>query len=722
MNNKATWPLGLFVLGTVFATDLSAQNAAAGEPTKEGAALGAVTIKGEREGYTAKESSSATRLNLSQRDTPQSLTVITRERLEDQNLTSLRQVLDNTPGLYSNAYDTERVLFYSRGFLVDTLTYDGVPVLPSYNTSSIDDSIDTALYERIEVVRGATGLTTGAGNPAASINLVRKHADSRTPTASLDFSLGSWQNRRVELDASAPLTADGRIRGRAVIVDESRDAYQDLYHKKTNVLYGIVDADLTPSTRLSLGADYQKNKPRGVTWGSFPIYYADGARINWPTSVTTAADWTSWNRSTLNTFAELRHKLDNGWSVQGSLRRKEYKEDVALLYLLGFPDRVTGEGVDAYAYRSKGKTTENALDLYASGPFSAFGRQHELVLGYNGSRAKNTGSEQGTVGDLSPTGNFLQWNGSYPEPAFADSVLVSDIRTHQDAAYAAARLQLADALKLIAGARLQRWKVDSYYLYDSNADGIAKYNYTKTIPYAGLVWALSPGFSAFTSYTGIFKPQNERDVSGRYLDPRDGHSVEFGIKGEHFNRALTTAFTVFDTRQNNVATAARDGDGNAILLPDGTTASVGVDGARTRGFEFEVAGRLGRNLQASFGWTRNVTKANGDSFRTFIPGTLVRSFLSWQPADWVPGLTLGGGVNWQSASSTTVASPDGATTLRQGSVPLVSLMARYQINSVASLQFNANNLLDRKYTVLDQYDNTYYGMPANYTVSLRLQY
>jgi len=163
--------------------------------------------------------------------------------------------------------------------------------------------------------------------------------------------------------------------------------------------------------------------------------------------------------------------------------------------------------------------------------------------------------------------------------------------------------------------------------------------------------------------------------------------------------------------------------GAPVLLPDGTTASQAIDGTRTRGFEFELAGRLVDGVQASLGWTRYITKDGDDqTIRTFIPSTMVRLFATWDAARWVPGLTLGGGVNWQSSSSAAVGTPSGGTTLRQGSVTNLSLMARYQVSPKVSVQLNGNNLLDRKYFVLDQYDNTYYGAPANYSVSLRLAY
>ena len=282
----------LAVLGASLALAAAAQNKTAeAEPKAADEPVESVTVTERRSsGYTAKETSSATGLTLSPRETPQSMTVITRERMDDQNLNSLRDVLDNAPGIYSTAYDTERVLFWSRGFLVDTLMYDGVPAIYSFGTSSIAEMIDTAPYERLDIVRGATGLMTGTGNPAASINLVRKHADATRPTASLELTAGSWSNLRAVVDASTPLNAEGTVRARFIGAGQDTESYQNLYSKATYVAYGIVDADLSPSTRVSLGFDYQDNRPKGNTWGSFPMFLSDGQRTDWPVSVTTSTD------------------------------------------------------------------------------------------------------------------------------------------------------------------------------------------------------------------------------------------------------------------------------------------------------------------------------------------------------------------------------------------------------------------------------------------------
>jgi outer-membrane receptor for ferric coprogen and ferric-rhodotorulic acid len=709
---------GLLASATAcFSTALFAQDASTGTQ------LGKVVVEAEEESpYTVEGSESATKLPLTLRETPQSVTVVTRERLDDQNLQSLREVLDITPGVYSYAYDSERVLFTSRGFVIDNLLYDGVPATVNFNTDSIDETLDTALYERIEIVRGATGLMTGAGSPAASVNLVRKRANSKELQVALDLTAGSWSDRRVEADVSTPLTSSGNVRMRAVGVYQDRDSYQAMYEKQKNVFYGVIDADLTPSTLLSVGYDYQDNRPRSNTWGSFPLYLADGTPADWSRSVSTATDWAFWNRRKETIFAELRQDFGNEWSLRSSVTWRRFREDLALFYVYGFPDPVTGEGLEPFASRSDGQITERALDLYASGPFSLFGREHELVVGYNGSRISNDGVEY-AHGELAPTGNFFEWDGSYPEPEFdAQGLRTTDISTRQNAFYAAARLVLADPLKLIAGARFNSWKTDSFYIYD--APEPLRYDFNKTIPYAGLVYDISTSFSVFTSFTEIFKPQNKRDVNVAFLDPVEGRSYEAGIKGEHLDGRFNTALTVFETRQNNVAAPAVDDEtGLPVLLPDGTQASRAIDGTRTRGFELEASGTLREGWNASLGWSRYNTKdANDEVIRTFAPRTLVKLFTTWKAPGVLSSLTVGGGVNWQSDSYTFVGSPDGGTTLRQGSVALLSLMARYQFTPDISAQFTGNNLLDRRYYVLDEYDNTYFGAPASYSLGVNVKF
>ncbi|PPE75548.1 TonB-dependent siderophore receptor [Solimonas fluminis] len=681
--------------------------------------------------YTVDDTAATTRLPLSLRETPQSVTVVTRQRMDDQNLQSMRDVLDNTTGIYSYAYDTERVLFTSRGFVVDNLLYDNIPATTVFSTGSIDETIDTAMYERIEIVRGATGLLSGAGNPSAAVNLVRKRADSRSFELASALTAGSWDDYRAVADLSTPLTADGSVRARAVGVYQHRESYQDFYSNEKQAFYATVDADLGPDTLLSLGYDYLETQPQANTWGSFPLFYSDGTRTDWRRSITTAADWSFWNKRTETLFAELAHRFGNGWSLNSTLTHRELGGDLALFYMEGYPDRETGEGLLAYAYRSRESGQMNALDLYAKGPFELFGRKHELVVGASQSRLKLDGYLFAAPEELPGTGNFFEWDGSYPEPDFADEgARITRITTDQTAVYAAYRFSLADSLKLIAGLRHTRWDTDYFDAYSDSQAFVYKEH--PTTPYAGLVYDFLPQWSAFTSYTEIFKPQNKIDRSGSFLEPTTGQSLEVGIKGEHFGGRLNTALTLFDTRQDNVAALdpGIDPDTGAPYTVPGrpqTQASINVDGARSRGFELEVSGQPAKGWDLSFGWSNfSLEDPDGNGLNRYVPRTLVRTFTSWTPQGAWSKLTVGGGVNWQSKSFATVYAPgtDGpvATELEQSPVTLVSLLARYELTKNLSVQLNGNNLLDRKYYVLDEYGNLYFGTPSSGSVTFNLRF
>lgn len=720
MTHRTRAPLRLSLLSLALAAATPAawaQDASTTGSSKDTTTLDAVTVQGQRApAYTADESGAATRLPLTPQDTPQSLSIITAQRIEDQHLTNVRSVLDNTTGVSSSQYDTERVVFWSRGFQIENVANDSVPVAPGLNASSADATLDTAIYDRIEVLRGASGLLSGAGSPAALINFVRKHADSRTPRADVSLSYGSWNTKRADVDVSTPLNASGSVRGRLVAVHEDGDSYLDRYSNKKNVLYGVVDADLGENTVLSLGVDYQKTKPDGVTWGSFPVFYDDGSRLSWRRSFSPAADWSFWNQTTKTAFADLKHTFDNGWQLHAMASHRQTDGDDALFYVYGWPNRETGEGITPFAYRSTQHGRQNMVDVYASGPFQAFGREHELVVGASGSHYSNDAYEY-PHGDLPDVGNFLNWSGQYPYPDFASTAdRVNLIRIEQKGLYAAARLSLADPLKLVVGARRTSWQNDTN---DATA-GMFHHKHEKTIPYAGLIYDITPTYSAFASYTQIFDPQDNRRADGSYLDPMLGSSREVGIKGRHFDGALNTSLTFFDTKLDHVAEADV-----GKFLPDGITqAYYGVDGTTSRGYEFEASGAFSDDWNGTLGWSHFNVKGpdNTGAIRTALPRTLVRLFTTYRLPGAMHGLTIGGGTNWQSASHTPVDGPNGPQRVDQSSVLLVTAMARYAFNDQASVQFNADNLLNKKYFVLDDFSNLYYAPPASYTVSFNYRF
>ena len=200
--------------------------------------------------YTTASSSSSTRLNLAPQETPQALTVMTRQRLEDLGTTRLSDMLEAAPGIIvtRDGLGAESDGYWSRGFEIQNYEIDGVPTAAGLNQYTQH----MAMYDRVEIVRGATGLISGMGNPSATINLIRKRPTAR-PQTQLNVDAGSWGRRGAGLDISRPLNQDGSARARLVADYQSGDAWLERYHQDSRLLYGIAEVDLDDRTLWTVG-------------------------------------------------------------------------------------------------------------------------------------------------------------------------------------------------------------------------------------------------------------------------------------------------------------------------------------------------------------------------------------------------------------------------------------------------------------------------------------
>lgn len=689
------------------------------------ATLPAVKVEGQGDitttegtgSYTPRATAASTGLTMSLRDTPQSVTVVTRQRIDDENMRSLADVMASTPGISVQNYDSERYSFNSRGFAISNYMYDGIPTSFDMGYAGGESSQDPIIYDRVEVVRGATGLLTGAGNPSASVNLVRKHATSREFTADMSVSAGSWDTYRATVDLSSPLNASGSVRGRIVSAYQDNHSFLDNYENRKKVFYGVVDADLTSRTTLSVGFNYQDNQPKGSSWGGFPLWYADGGRTDWKRSLNTGADWTSWASTTQGAFASLEHRFDNDWRIQTTASYSKNEMDGKLLYLYGLPDRNTGLGVNGSPAWYYGDRQQNSLDVKASGPFNLFGRTHEAVFGASFSRQYADFRGRFPASGAAPVGNFYDWDGSYPEPQWGDSSTASRYTTKQTGWYSALRFSLADPLKLIVGGRYSTWKTDSVGFGGGSKQAFDKDAFT---PYAGLLYDINENYTAYVSYTGIFNPQSYQDRNGNWLDPLEGKAYEAGVKGEFLEGRLNASAAVFQMNQDNVAQV----DPGQFVPGTINQAYRAGQGTRSRGFDLEMSGEVspGWNVAAGYShWTAR--DGDGNGIQTDQPRSLVRLFTTYQlPGSW-NRLTVGGGVNWQSRIYTLASGPNGQERVSQGSYALTNLMARYKFDRNLSAQLNVNNLFDRKYySQVGFYNQGAWGAGRSATLTVRYQY
>ncbi len=670
--------------------------------------------------YSVKSTAAGTKMMMTQRDIPQSVSIISEQRMNDQQLQTLGDVMDSTLGISKSQADSDRVSYFSRGFQIDNYMVDGIPTWFESRWNLGDALTDMALYERVEVVRGSNGLMTGTGNPSASINMIRKHATSREFKGNVSAEYGSWNKQRYVMDLQSPLTDDGNVRARIVAGYQDNDSWLDRYHNEKNFFSGIIDADLDETTSLAVGYEYQKIKVDSPTWGGLPRWNTDGSKNSYDRARSTAPDWAYNDKEINKVFVTLKQRFADTWQATMNATHSEIKFDSKTMYVDAYVNKADGMLVGPYSSYgpgydyvggtgwNSGKRKVDALDLFADGGYDLFGRQHNLMFG--GSYSKQNNRYFSSWANVFPAeiGSFNNVNGNFPQTDWAPQSLAQDDTTHMKSLYAATRISLADPLHLILGARYTNWRIDTLsYSMEKN----------HTTPYAGLVYDINDNWSTYASYTSIFQPQNKRDSSGKYLTPVTGNNYEVGLKSDWMNSRLTTTLAVFRIEQDNVAQST----GAPIPGTNGDIAYKTAKGTVSKGVEFEVNGAITDNWQMTFGATRYVAEDNeGNAVNPNLPRTSVKLFTSYRlPV--MPALTVGGGVNWQNRVYTDTATPYGTFRAEQGSYALVDLFTRYQVTKNFSVQGNVNNLFDKTYDTNVE-GSIVYGEPRNVSITANYQF
>lgn len=672
-----------------------------------GLQLDAVSISGKAPGsttegtglYTTYSSSSSTRLNLTPRETPQALTVMTRQRLDDQRLSTLTDTLEATPGIIvtRDGLGAESDSYYSRGFVIQNYEVDGVPT-----TTRMDNYTQSmAMYDRVEIVRGASGLISGMGSPSATINLIRKRP-TYEGQASITGSAGTWDRYGSGFDVSGPLTESGNVRGRLVADYKTEKAWVDRYKQDTQLLYGITEFDLSEDTLLTLGLSYLRTDVDSPLRSGLPTRFSNGERSNLSRSINSAPTWSYNDHEQTSYFASVEQQLGNGWSGKLEYSHSENKFDELFGFVMGDlnPD---GSGMSQLPVRFSGTPRQDNLDLYVTGPFSLFEREHELIGGVTLSQFSQSVPEWGGWRyDYNATpgasiDNIFDWDGKQPKPAFTESGKSSQ-EENQYAAYLTTRLHLSDDLNLILGSRLIDWERKTedrpYGAASSNTD---RKETGVFIPYAGVVYDLNDTWSLYASYTKIFNPQGSwvQDAQFKPIDPMQGIGYELGIKGSHFDGKLNSSVAVFKLEQDNLAIWQHD---NVYEAKQDTT---------SKGIEMEINGELAEGWQASAGYAYTLTTDNQDErINTVLPRHSLKTFTSYRLPGVLDKVTVGGGVNWQSKVGNDLH------TFTQGSYAIANLMARYDINEHLEASVNLNNLFDREYYSMAGLYGTY-GAPRN---------
>lgn len=656
----------------------------------------------------------ATGLNLSVYDTPQSVTVLDADTLGAFSLDDINSLLELATGINVDKVETDRTYYNARGFDITSMYVDGVGV--PFNDLLIG-ALDTAIYDKVEIIRGANGLITGIGNPSGTINYVRKRPTNDL-AVNTELSGGSWNKARFLLDASAPITNDGRWAARGVAVAEDRDSWLDHHSHNRRVYYGIVDGQIGEALTLAAGFSRQDSQSDGVLWGSLPIQYNNGAQADYDVSTTTAMDWTYWNVKTDTAFVELGYQFNENWSLISTITGNDYSEFSELFYVyLGATglDPDTGLGIISSPGRYEAASESQQWDTQIDGAFSAFNQRHELSLGLSlAEKDAETLDYAALTGGNEDMPAFPGWLGNeVPRPQWDSPYMAHEESISLNRLYGVMRLSLSETVKLILGANLVEFE-DRGFSWGVSTDS----DESGSSPYVGFTWELADGLNIYASYSDIYRPQFAINQNFQPLGSAKGDSFEAGLKKYWLSQKLLTSFAVFKIEQDNLAEFVTYSDGDNIddddFSDDFDWALYQGIAVRSEGFELEAAGHISDNLKLQVGYTQlTLEDPDGNDNRTFIPRKTFKLLLQWQP-QFTSGLEFGLSTRWQSE----IYNDTALGRLKQDAYTIVGTYGSYEITDKIKLALTIDNLSDEKYFNSMQWDQSFYGAPRNVDFSV----
>ncbi|WP_455918039.1 TonB-dependent siderophore receptor [Pseudomonas cerasi] len=699
--------------------------------------LSATTVTGTRAGATTDGTGAYTtgavtigKGEHSLRETPQSVSVMTRQLMDDQNVTTIDDVMERTPGITTYESPMGGKYFYSRGFkMLGQYQYDGVPLDMGKDYVQADSfTANMAIYDRVEVLKGAAGMLKGAGTASGAVNFVRKRPQAK-PTTSLSLSAGTWDNYRADLDTGGALNDSGTVRGRAAVSQQTRGSYMDIAKRQDQAVYAALDFDLDADTTLGVGASYE-DVDASPCWGGLPRY-SDGKSAKLSRSTCLGQSWNDWQSQRATFFADLTHHFSDDWKLNVVAVHSRNLQDIkyaasegTIAYGNPAPTANSYAALMDYDHRDFG------LDAYLDGKFEAFGLEHELIIGANGSRG--TQDDVYAIQNLPTRVNIYQPDHHLPEPAndtFWPNMYrggtVKETAT-QYGTYATLRLRLAEPLLFIVGSRV------SWYENRRQSNNLAWGEWAvqdartretgEVTPFAALIYDLDEHLSVYASYADIFQPQSSyATVDGAALKPQIGDNYELGIKGEWFEGRLNSSLALFRAEQKN--TAETD---YLSVCPTSSDGYCYSDTGKTRaqGIEAEVSGELLERLQVFGGYTYTQTKTlknidsavEGGVSNSYVPRHMLRMWGDYQLDGALSKWSVGTGVNAQSSNYRVQG-----IKLEQAGYAVWSARLAYRVDDTWTVALNGNNVFDKHYyqTVGTAAWGNFYGEPRNFTLSVK---
>ncbi|WP_052080933.1 TonB-dependent siderophore receptor [Pseudomonas sp. ML96] len=708
----------------------------------EGFALG--NALGSMDGYNATHSSVATKTSLPLLQTSQSVSVVTRDQMDDQGSRTVSEAMRYAPGVLINPYGATHRYDYvaMRGFndgSVDNIIVDGLKSMGDAGTYS-SLQVDPYFIERIDILKGPSSVLYGRSNPGGLAALTTKRAQFDAQNE-VQLSAGSHDYKSIGFDSTGPLTES--VAYRLVGLAKDSDTQFDYTEETRYTLMPSLAINFSEDTALNLYA-YLQSDPQGGYHGGLPasgtLYpHSNGKRID-ENFFEGESGFDTASREQQMVGYELEHRFNDVWSARQNFRYLDSTMTVDQIYAYGY-DIYTPNPNELYRLYTGAEEALHSwiVDNMLQAEFATGPATHTLVMGLDYQRMKTVVDwTNGAASNLNP------FNPAYGNDTVAftpPTDLYSYLRRKEQTGVYVQDLIEAGNWNISLGLRNDWFDVSEEnrideFAWDTNIPGyvVARPGGTenslddqKLTGRAGVLYRFDNGLAPYISYSESFNPSTYSDAAGSLIDPSEGKQWEVGLKYQPNGSDDLYSLSLFDIRQQNVATK---------LANESFYRNVGE--VQSRGVELEGRVQLTDNLRllGSYTYTdveysKSYFSADISQVVTDVKGNTPAQAPEHMASLWadyrfnqgaLTGVGAGLGVRYVGKSWA-----DAENTVHVPSYTLWDALLSYDLAQVglhgASVRLNANNLLDERYVAsCGNLNYCYYGEERNVMATITQEF
>jgi iron complex outermembrane receptor protein len=591
-----------------------------------------VVVTGQEEGYAPSNATTATRTDTPLRDIPQSIQVVPRQVLDDQQVTDLQDITRNVSGVFqSNTFGGTLDRFQIRGFDSDVFLQDGFrdPTFRIRETTNI---------ERVEVLKGPASILYGTLEPGGVINIITEQPLAE-PYYSFEIPFGSFGLVEPTLDISGPLNNSGTVRYRLNALYENRDVFREFDQGVERFFVApILSVDIGRRTDLLLNFEYL-NDERPFDRGLVAIGN-EVADIPFDRILGEPDDFAS-TESIIGSY-QLEHRFSDNWRLRNQFRYSSLNSQSINARPVSL-DEETGILSRAWGNNS-GFDETFALQTNVVGEFSTGSIDHTLLFGVDLLRFNESSNNRfDFINGASPIDIFNPEYGVGNRPSRSElpEFAVLSTRTNSLGIYLQDQIAITDNFRILVGGRfdiLNQESSNNFFFSGTSTQDESSQQDEAFNPRIGILYRPIDPLSLYASFSRSFSPNSAVDEGGQLLEPERGTQFEIGLRGELLNGRLTANLAAFDIRKTNIAT----------FVPPAFSFAESIGEVRSRGVELDILGEIveGWNIVASYSHIdAEVTEDAGSELEGNRPHAVPRNAFSlWTTYEVQQGSLQGLGV------------------------------------------------------------------------------